>query len=187
MARQITKSVSPVILWFRLDLRLADNPALAAAASSGRPVVPVYILDTATEAGPVGRASLWWLHMSLAALDAGLRKRYGIPLVLRRGNPGEVLSALVRETGAAAVHWNRRYEPAAVARDSAIRAALGKAGIEVTTRNSALLFEPWTVQTRSKGWFRVFSPFWRACQALPPPAALEALLHGTERGLRAAK
>lgn len=176
MARKILSVQGPpAILWFRQDLRLADNPALTAAARDGRPVIALYILDAATRPWPMGGASLWWLHHSLAALHADLRKRYGLALVLRRGDPAEILPALIRETGADTVHWNRCYEPAAIARDGAIKSALCDSGIAVETHNSALLFEPWTVRTQTKGWYRVFSPFWRACRALPaPPPPLPA-------------
>jgi len=158
----------PAIVWFRQDLRLADNPALAAAAAAG-PVLPLYILDTGTRAWPPGGAGRWWLHHSLAALADALRRRHGLNLLLLRGDPAVLLPRLVRQTGARAVYWNRLYEPAAIQRDTVIKSDLKTAGIAVETGNSALLFEPWTVQTRIKGWFRVFSPFWRACLALPQP------------------
>ena len=63
----------PLILWFRQDLRLADNPALIHAAETGRPIIPVYILDEGSAVRPPGAASLWWLDKSLRALDAALR------------------------------------------------------------------------------------------------------------------
>lgn len=173
-------SSSPVILWFRQDLRLNDNPALIAAAASGRPVIALYILDTAQAAWQPGGASLWWLHHSLSALAADLHRR-GLDLVLRRGDPAAILPALVRETGAAAVCWNRCYEPAAVARDSTLKAALKDAGIAVETFNASLLFEPWKVKTQSGGWFKVYSPFWRACRALPAPAAPLRAPHSLSR------
>lgn len=91
------------LVWFRLDLRLADNPALAAAEECRGEVVPVFIWSPEAEnAWPPGAASRWWLHQSLAALDANLRAR-GSRLILRRGPALETLRALVRETGAGAV------------------------------------------------------------------------------------
>lgn len=166
-----TSSSSPAIVWFRQDLRLNDNPAFSAAAAGAAPVIALYILDTATRDGTMGGASRWWLHHSLEKLGAALRQRYGIQLVLRRGDPAQILPALVRETDAGHVYWNRCYEPAAVARDTALKANLKQDGIVVETHNAALLFEPWTVQTQAGGWFKVFSPFWRACRALPAPPA----------------
>src|SRR5436190_7437209 len=106
------------LVWFRLDLRLADNPALAAALERGGSVVPVFIHAPDEEAPwSPGAASNWWLHQSLQSLDASLRK-LGSQLILRRGPTLATLQALIRETGATAVFWNRRYEPAAIARDA---------------------------------------------------------------------
>jgi deoxyribodipyrimidine photo-lyase len=165
---------APAIVWFRRDLRLNDNPALAAAAAGGRPVIALYILDTATADLAPGGATRWWLHHSLAALAAALQRRYGLPLLLRRGDPARILPALLRDSGATAVHWNRGYEAAAVARDTALKAALKADGVAVETHNAALLFEPWTVQTQAGGWFKVFTPFWRACRALGAAAPQRA-------------
>lgn len=154
------------MLWFRKDLRLADNAALAAALSRGGPVVPVYVLDDDGEGGwRPGGASRWWLHHSLAALDAGLRGR-GSRLVLARGESGAELRRLARETGARAVYWNRRYEPAVRARDGDLKASLRAEGIEVKSFNSSLLFEPHTIRNKQGRPFQVFTPFWRHCLAL---------------------
>lgn len=163
-------SASPVVVWFRQDLRLNDNPALAAAAASERPVIALYILDTASTSRAMGGAARWWLHHSLTRLGADLKQRYDIALILRRGDPAAILPALLREIRAEAVYWNRIYDPAAIARDSALKATLRDSGIAVETHNAALLFEPWTVKTQAGGWFKVFSPFWRACRARGPAA-----------------
>ncbi len=168
-------SVSPVILWFRNDLRLQDNPALNAALAGGGPVVPVYILDEAGEGTwPAGGASKWWLHHSLAALDASLRDR-GSRLILARGESGEVLGDLLTATGARAVYWNRRYEPAVIARDKTLKADLTASGVEAKSFNSALLFEPHTIANKQGKPFQVFTPYWRHCltQAVAPAATLK--------------
>lgn len=161
---------SAAILWFRQDLRVIDNPALSAAAAGGQAVLPVYILDTTDHPWRMGAASLWWLHHSLISLRRDLKRRYKLDLVFRHGDPARVIPELIAETGAGAVYWNRRYEPASIAADTALKATLTNGGIAVATFNAALLYEPWTVKTQAKGWFKVFSPFWRACRALPPPA-----------------
>jgi deoxyribodipyrimidine photo-lyase len=166
------------IVWFRLDLRLADNPALSAAVERGGPVVPVFIWAPEEEgAWPPGAASRWWLHHSLVSLDAALRKK-GSRLILRRGPSLQALRGLARETGAAAVFWNRRYEPALRARDAAVAQALIADGVRVESFNSALLFEPWEIQNKSGRPFQVFTPFYRACRAKPvrQPAAAAATL-----------
>ncbi|WP_374569734.1 deoxyribodipyrimidine photo-lyase [Phenylobacterium sp.] len=162
---------SPAIMWFRQDLRLADNPALLASAAGGRPVVCLYVLDEAGEGDwPAGGASRWWLHMSLAALAESL-ERLGQRLVLRRGPALAALREVVSETGAGAVVWNRRYEPAAATRDARVKAELKAAGVAAESFNAALLFEPWTIRTGGGGPYKVFTPFWRACLGAPAPPA----------------
>jgi deoxyribodipyrimidine photo-lyase len=169
------------LVWFRQDLRLADNPALAAALARGGPVVPLYI-DSEAEEGdwPAGAASRWWRHHSLASLGASLQAA-GSRLVLRRGPALEVLRELMRECGADAVYWNRRYEPAARERDARIKEALRADGLVAESRNGALLAEPWDLRTQGGGPFQVFTPYWRKLlttieppRPLPAPTALAA-------------
>jgi hypothetical protein len=158
------------LLWLRLDLRLADNPALAAALNRGGPLVPVFVWSPNEEGDwPPGGASKWWLHQSLAVLDARMRQA-GSRLILRRGPALETLRALAKETGATAVFWNRRYEPTVIARDTAITEALRAEGLGVESFNAALLHEPWTIQNQSGKPFQVFTPFWKHCLAQADPA-----------------
>ena len=131
----------PVILWFRQDLRLADNPALAHAAETGRPIVPVDILDQGFTVRSMGAASLWWLDKSLRALDAALQAR-GSQLILRRGDSEAELHRLIAETGAGAVFINRLFEPDAFARDADIAHALQAEGIDCKGYNAALMCRP---------------------------------------------
>ena len=159
--------MSATLVWFRQDLRLNDNPALAEAVARGGAVLPVYIWDESGDGTwAPGGASRWWLHHSLAALDGELRER-GSRLVLARGESGAVLADLVAKTKADAVYWNRRYEPAVRERDKAIKTGLIADGYEAHSFNSALLFEPHTVQNKTGGPFQVFTPFWRHCLELP--------------------
>ena len=165
--------MKPVIVWFRQDLRLSDNPALRAAAAMNVPILPLFVLEEGGDWAFVG-ASRWWLHHSLAALDASLQDH----LVRRRGDPAKIIKALIRETGAQAVLWNRCYEPHAVARDKALKADLTEQGIAVESFNGALLHEPWELKTQGGKPFRVFTPFWNAmrareaARALPAPTAM---------------
>ncbi len=156
------------IIWFRQDLRLADNPALAHAAMRGA-VVPVYIADE-TDPFPPGGASRWWLHHSLRALENSLGC-----MVYLCGDPLEQLDSLVRKTGASAVFWNRCYEPHAVARDRSIKKHLREAGLEAESFNAGLLNEPWEVRTKSGEPFKVFTPFWRAAMANAPESPKAAV------------
>lgn len=160
----------PRIFWFRRDLRLGDNDGLTAAADGG-PVVPVFVLDPETEA--IGAAAKWRLGQSVAELRARLREA-GSDLILRRGAAGDVLRALAQETGAGAVHWSRCYEPEVARRDEAIRAALESDGVAAVAHRGFLLREPWEIETRAGGHFKVFTPFAKAAaggapDCLPPP------------------
>src|SRR3569833_147822 len=128
--------MNPVIVWFRQDLRLSDNPALRAAVHTGAPIVPLFVLDDAVQGDwKWGGASRWWLHHSLAALDKSL-KGY---LVLRKGDGAKTIKGVIKETGADAVYWNRCYEPYAVARDTKLKETLSDDGITAESFNGALL------------------------------------------------
>jgi deoxyribodipyrimidine photo-lyase len=170
---------APGIVWFRHDLRLADNPALSAAAELG-PVVPVFIWAPAEEAPwEPGAASRWWLHFSLAALDSELRRR-SAKLLLRHGPTLETLLQLCAKTGAKTVYWNRRYEPCVRERDDRIVCELEANGIQSRSFNAALLHEPWEIKNRPGRPFQVFTPFWKHCLSLPQaPEPLPAPPHLT--------
>jgi deoxyribodipyrimidine photo-lyase len=158
------------VVWFKLDLRLEDNPALAAAARRGGAIVPVFIYAPDEEAPwSPGGASRWWLHQSLRALDGSLRAR-GSQLIIRRGPTLATLQALARECGATAIFWNRRYEPAVKARDALIKVTLRAQGLAAESCNGALLHEPGTIQNQSGKPFQVFTPFWKHCLSKPDPA-----------------
>lgn len=174
----------PVILWFRRDLRLADNPALEAAARAGRPIVPVYILDDALEGRRPGAASLWWLDKSLKALASALKER-GAELVLRRGDSEAELRRLIQQTGADTVFMNRLFEPDAFARDADIAHGLKAEGVEVKGYNAALLCRPGAVRTGAGGPYKVFTPFLRALLDMveAPPHTLGPRSMDTLRGL----
>ncbi|MCY4259170.1 MAG: deoxyribodipyrimidine photo-lyase [Rhodobacteraceae bacterium] len=151
-----------VIVWFRRDLRIADNPALLWASQTGRSVLPVFILDEETEDCVLGAASHWWLHGSLEAL-ASRFEALNSRLVLRRGPASSVLSDLISETGAGTVVWNRLYEPRTMERDRQIKAELKGGGLEIRSFNASLLHEPWEICTGGNRPYQVFTPFWRAC------------------------
>jgi deoxyribodipyrimidine photo-lyase len=164
-------------VWFRQDLRLADNPALAAAVESGRPIIPLYILEPDS---PLGGASLWWLDKSLTSLVASLQT-LGSRLILRRGDPVHQIGEIIAATGAGGVVWNRLYDKHSVARDSALKSDLRADGVEAQSFDGGLLVEPWTVKSGSGDPYKVFTPFWRAARgvlvdrpAFATPASLPA-------------
>ena len=154
-----------IIVWFRQDLRLNDNPALQSALNGKNAVTPVFIDDNdcGRQPGIMGR---WWRDKSLAQLNDALKSR-GSRLVFRKGRAQEVLPTLAKQVGATAVYWNRQYEADIVARDTAIKRTLKEGGIDAESFNGSLLFEPWEVTSKSTGGpFKVFTPFWSACCAL---------------------
>jgi deoxyribodipyrimidine photo-lyase len=159
----------PVIVWFRDDLRLGDNPALNAAAQSGRPVYCIYVDDEESEGlRPLGGASRWWLHGSLQELDDALRRRGG-RLFIHRGQASTVIPRLAAMINAAAAFWNRRYGAAERAIDETVKTALKAQKVEARSFNGHLLYEPWSVKTKTGGSFRVFSAFWRAAHQVGDP------------------
>ena len=151
-------SPAPILVWLRRDLRLADHPALAAAAATGRPVIPVFIRDASVDG--LGAAAKFRLGLGLAAFAAALAEQ-GSRLILRSGPAEAVLAALTDETGAEAVHWSRLYDPEAIRRDTGVKAALTARGVAARSYPGHLLFEPWNVETGQGGPYRVYTPFWK--------------------------
>jgi deoxyribodipyrimidine photo-lyase len=167
----------PVLVWLRHELRLADNPALVEAIASGRPVLPVFVLDDTAD---LGGAAAWWLHHSLEDLGAAMAGRGG-NLLLRRGDPRVVIPRLIAETGAAGLYWSRSYDPHDRAVDRVLAETLRDTGVALRRLSANLLFEPDLIRNKEGRPYQVFSQFWRACLAtepprtpLPAPAALPA-------------
>jgi len=155
----------PAIVWFRQDLRLADQRALAAAMEGGRPVVPLYVLDDVPGEWRMGGAARWWLHGSLAALDASLHER-GSHLVLRHGPAREVVPGIAREVGASEVHAGRMHEPWARRQEGEVAAALGGSFI---LHRTTTLFDLDAIRTKTGGTYGIYAPFLKACRARPAP------------------
>ena len=158
-----THKTMPVIVWFREDLRLADNPALSAALEFGAPIVPIYIRDDETDGlRQPGGAARWWLQKSLQSLATDIAAR-GNSLVLRSGQTAEVLDRILSETGARQIVWNRRYGEVERALDADLKSGLTDRGIDVRSFNGRLLNEPWALANKSGNPFRVFTPYWKTC------------------------
>jgi deoxyribodipyrimidine photo-lyase len=161
---------SPIIYWFRQDLRTSDLPGLLAAIATGRPVVPCYILDDISPGeDAMGSASRWWLHHSLEALTEELGALGGM-LVLRRGQAPKVLAELLEETGAESIYCSRLYEPWANELEEALHETFSQQGVTFKRYPGSLLFEPGTIANKSGGPFKVFTPFWRHCRKEVAPA-----------------
>lgn len=154
------------IHWFRQDLRLSDNPSFSSAVKQGA-VLPLYILDNVNcKSKALGAASRCWLHYALIELNATLDGK----LVIQSGNPLSIIIDLIKKYEIDEVHWNRCYEPWQIKRDTILKSKLRDAGVEVTTHNGSLLWEPWEIEKKSGGNYKVFTPFYRkgCLQYIPP-------------------
>lgn len=171
------------LVWFRNDLRLADNPALSAALATGLPVVALHIEETDASLRRIGAASRWWLDQSLQALAKDLAK-LGVPLETHGGMAEDTIVAALRRHGATAVFWNRRYGPAQCEIDSAIKTRLKADGIHARSFAANILVEPWDIATGAGKPYSVYTPFWNALKTrdiprpLPIPAGLRPVTAG---------
>ena len=154
------------IVWFRHDLRLADNPALIAGLGSGRAVVPLYVLDEETEGRAPARGCFTMVAAPQPAGAGRLAARLGSRLIVRRGPAERVLADLAAEVDAQAVYWNRIYDQGSRERDARLKQAFMARGVAAESLKANLLFEPWEVKTLGGEPFKVFTPFWRG---LPRP------------------
>lgn len=179
------------ILWLRNDLRLSDHAALRAACAGGSSILCVYILEENQALRPMGRASRWWLHHSLAAFGESLAARGG-RLDLLRGDAGDLLPRLAATSGARRLFYTRRYGAAEMAIDQGTEAALSKAGARVENFGGFLLHESSEPKTKSGGAFRTFGTYWRAasalldsCDPLTAPERIEAAAYPADGPSRA--
>ncbi|KZX58751.1 hypothetical protein A3709_17285 [Halioglobus sp. HI00S01] len=176
---------APVIYWYRRDLRLDDLPGLQAAAAQGK-VIPCFVLDDDSPgAWAPGTASRWWLHHSLASLEAAF-SALGSQLVVLRGDTAETLASLARTTGASAVFCSERYEPWGRQTDQLTRELLQQQDVEMHTYPGISLVHPEALRRPDGGIYKVYTPFWRRLRqckiATPLPAPAASSFH--DGGLR---
>ena len=150
------------LVWFRNDLRIADNPALAAATASGLPVVAVFVLNP-DRRWALGGASRVWLHESLQSLSESLLN-LGITMLDRTGQPARVLADLVRELSVSEIHWNRDYNPDGIRESSMVKNEL-PASVSTVSHAGSLLIEPFKFLNKSGQPYKVFTPFWKALRS----------------------
>ena len=155
--------MTKTLVWFRQDLRLTDNPALYAACEKGE-IIPIFIFDENDR--ELGGASKWWLYHSLQALRENLGG-----LILRKGDPLNILKSLLDETKADGIYWNRGYEPHIIKRDTEIKSSIGDDGYDVKSFHGSIVHEPWEIETGSGGPYKVYTPFWKAnlAKGIPDP------------------
>ena len=167
--------MSTALLWFHNDLRLGDNPALVKAIESGKPVIPLFIWDENDSDLHTGRAAMWWLHQSLDKLSSRI-EGLGNKLILRKGNPKDIVKEIINEYDVSTVYLNRRFEPPIIERDEHILS-----DIDHTVTNGNLLFDPEDIRTMQDKQYTVFTPFWKNCKTksepdepLPIPSSIPA-------------
>ena len=145
------------VLWFRRDLRLRDHPALHEAAGDG-PVVALFVLDPAL-LKPSGAARVAFLYRSLRALDADLRS-HGGQLVIRRGDPVNVVPKVAKEVEAASVHVSADFGPYGSTRDDAVEKALGD--VPLVRTGSPYVVAPGRLTKKDGEVYKVYTPYYRA-------------------------
>lgn len=160
---------TPIVYWFRADLRTRDLPGLVAAVKTGRPLLACYILDDESPGDwRLGSASRWWLHHSLRSLAATIEDLGG-KLLLRRGNTRKVLPEILAAADADTVYCSQHFEPWARQLERDLQEELGRRGYSIKTFPGASLFHPGAVLNQSAQPYKVYTPFWRACRAHDAP------------------
>ena len=161
------------IVWFRQDLRIADNPALRAACNLCDTVLCLFIDDPETQTvSQLGSASRVWLHHSLQSLSEQLQRK-GAELLFAQGESEDVLQAVSQHYGATNLFWNRCYDPKSIKRDKKIKQSLSH--LQPESFNALLNAEPWDALKGDGTPYRVYTPFWRMrSQSLPGDKPLSA-------------
>jgi deoxyribodipyrimidine photo-lyase len=157
-------SPSPIVLWFRFDLRLHDHAGVRLALESGRPILPLYIQDESTATRPLGAASRWWLHRSLASLQEDL-KTCGSRLIVLRGNAQVVIASLATQYSVKTIICSHTFDPETEAHDQILKDELADIGIDLHRLNTSLLTQPNSLRTQEGKPYRVFTPFYKSLKA----------------------
>jgi len=154
---------SPIIIWFRADLRVHDHPALATAANNAESVIPVFIFSTDLTKGSFSSSNRnRFLLESLEDLKNSLKAK-GADLVIREGDAAEELVKLAHETGAEDVYYTADYSPFAIARDKKVEKVLENAGVTPRSFGGKLAVSAiQKIATGSGTPYKVFTPFWKA-------------------------
>jgi deoxyribodipyrimidine photo-lyase len=158
----------PILVWFRRNLRLADNAPLYHAIATGQPIIPIFLWTPEADAPwQPGAASRWWLHHALQSLQENLKSQLGLDLVLQTGNhPAELLAELAKTTQATAVYTDERWEPFAIAQAEATASVLSQQTVDFQQFNTSLLNHPTALKNKQGLPFKVFTPFWKTAVPL---------------------
>ena len=151
------KEEKPIILWFRRDLRLSDHPALDSASRTGRRLIPLFIYDEFTQS--MGAAPKWRLSLSVKQLSKDL-EGINLKLILRQGKAIDVLKNLISECNASGLYWSRLYDLASIKRDKQVKDFVKSLNVEARSFPGHLLHEPWKIEKKQGGFYKVYTPFW---------------------------
>jgi deoxyribodipyrimidine photo-lyase len=166
----MTSSAS--IVFFQNDLRMRDNPVLAAAVHRGNPLICLFVWNPdASGYAKAGAASRWWLYHSLHTLADNLAKA-GNTLILRIGHAPEVIAGLVRHLGVIHLYWNLACEPTAFEEEQKILTFHESEHAKAALFHGNTLVDPSTVRAQAQQPYSVFTPFWKRFQThstLEPP------------------
>ncbi|MGA9116882.1 MAG: deoxyribodipyrimidine photo-lyase [Bacteroidota bacterium] len=183
----------PVIVWFRRDLRIRDNPALWNATHSGAPIIPLFIFDQGLIRRLPSDGAVFDFQAKALEDLAGALRGLGGDLILRSGRVLEIHRRLMAEAEPAALYFNRDYEPAGRSRDADVEALYASAGIPVHTFQETSIHGPEEVLTGDGRPYVVFTPYarsWRRLplpDPLPPPSSLSTPALPSSGVLRAAQ
>lgn len=156
----------PILVWFRRDIRIADNAALSAAAKdcAGRGVIPFFVFDPQILSHPhTGAASAKFMLGCLAELDERLKKAGG-RLLLLRGNPHEAIARLLPVFKPSALYFNKDYAPDSIERDARVVNVLSRAGVKARSFKDQVIFEEHELLSSSQAPYTMFTPYknaWR--------------------------
>ncbi len=152
--------MSSALVWFRRDLRDHDHAALSAALATHERVYCVFVFDsTILDTLPRADRRVEFIWRTVGELDTALRAKGG-GLIVRHGNPVEIIPTLAQLLGVAAVHANRDYEPAAIARDDRVSNALRRlTATDFCVHKDQVIFECNEVLTQAGTPFGVFTPY----------------------------
>jgi len=164
----MTQRIRPTVVWFNLDLRLADQPALQAASIEESPILPCYVIDLAAgwDWNP-GSASRWWLYHSLRSLDRQFQK-FGGRLIVKKGDVVETLLWLLDVSRARSIHWTTGHDPKLKKDSALLKLKLDSLDVQSYEHMDGLMFPSSLIRTQQGQPYKMYSAFAKACQAAGP-------------------
>lgn len=152
------------IFWFRRDLRLQDHPMIEAMLKNELPCLFVYSTHP-FERREVGAAQHWWLQKSLTALSQDLKCKKS-RLIVSNLEIFDLVSLINQSFEVKKLYFSHVYEPFSLQYDQSVLTRLKKINIDCVSGNATHFFDNRTIHTKTGGFYRVYSPYSRACLPL---------------------